>query len=276
MTPDEFTQKHSQKERSLVLDVKHLSVQYASVRGWVYAVNDVSFSLEPGCFLGIAGESGSGKSTLVMAALRMLDDESTEITGNSRVGGKNVFELSAEALRLMRWQDVSFVPQSAMNALNPILRLRDQLRDAYRAHVHPYHVTEADARANQVFRMVNLDPRWLDSYPHELSGGMRQRAVIAMALLLNPSLMVLDEPTTALDVVVQKDILDLIKRLQRQLGFAVVFITHDLSLLLEMADEIIVLYGGSVYGCNGSSTTSSPDPISTICPAYITTIRAPI
>ncbi len=229
-----------------ILSVNNLTVRYPTARGWVNAINNVSFKLDAHKFLGIAGESGSGKSTLVMACLRILDAERSDVTGSSIFLGDNIFDMTEEELRQRRWRDVSFVTQSAMNALNPILRVREQMRDTFRAHVANYSVKQADARAEEVFRMVNLDPVRLDSYPHQLSGGMRQRAVIAMALLLKPELIVMDEPTTALDVVVQKEILSLIKRLQIRLGFSVILITHDLSLLLEMADDIIVLYGGRV------------------------------
>ncbi|MDA8204677.1 MAG: ABC transporter ATP-binding protein [Thermaerobacter sp.] len=226
--------------------VQNFSVRYPSQRGWVQAVRDVNLSVQPGRLVGLAGESGSGKSTLVLAATRVLRPPQVEVDGQSYISGRPILELHEKELRSMRWSTFSFVTQSAMNALNPVMRLRDQMRDAIRAHDRSYHPRAADLRAREVMDMVELPASKLLSYPHQLSGGQRQRAVIALALLLKPELIVMDEPTTALDVVVQREIIDLIRRLQAEQGFAVVLITHDLSLLLEVAHDVVVLYGGKV------------------------------
>jgi peptide/nickel transport system ATP-binding protein len=226
--------------------VEHLTVRYPSERGWVQAIRNVSFHVERGKLVGLAGESGSGKSTLVLAATRVIRPPQVAVDGQSFINGRSILNLRDAELRKMRWSTFSFVTQSAMNALNPVMRLRDQMRDTIRAHDRSYQPSVADARAREVMDMVELPASKLLSYPHQLSGGQRQRAVIALALLLHPDLIVMDEPTTALDVVVQREIIDLIRRLQNDQGFAVVLITHDLSLLLEVAHHVIVLYGGRV------------------------------
>jgi peptide/nickel transport system ATP-binding protein len=226
--------------------VEHLSVSYPTAQGWVQAVRDVSFSVRQGELVGLAGESGSGKSTLVLAATRVLRPPAVTVSGRVSVVGRDVLALSPRELRALRWRHFSFVPQSAMNALNPLLTIREAMRDVVRAHQRPYSVQEADHRAENTFRIVELPVGKLDSYPHQLSGGQRQRAAIALALILDPRLIIMDEPTTALDVVAQRQILALIRDLQRERGFAVLLISHDLSLLLEIAHEVVVLYAGKV------------------------------
>ncbi|WP_258111874.1 ABC transporter ATP-binding protein [Alicyclobacillus sp. SP_1] len=229
-----------------VLSIENVSVSYPTTEGWVQAVRDVSLCVNKGQLVGLAGESGSGKSTLVLAATRVLSPPTVRVEGKVEISGRKVLDISKKELRMMRWKTFSFVTQSAMNALNPVLRIRTQMHDAIRAHVPKYSRAEADARCAEVLRIVELSTSKLDSYPHQLSGGQRQRIVIALALLLEPELIIMDEPTTALDVVAQREIIALIRRLQRELGFAVLLITHDLSLLLEVADEVVVLYGGRV------------------------------
>lgn len=228
------------------LSIDHVSVSYPTPNGWVQAVRDVSLHVKKGQLVGLAGESGSGKSTLVLAATRVLRPPAVEIEGTAHIAGKDLFALPERQLQKARWQTFSFVTQSAMNALNPVMRVRRQMHDAIRAHDPHYSKSRAEKRCEEVLRIVELPPNKLDSYPHQLSGGQRQRVVIALALLLNPELIIMDEPTTALDVVAQREIIALIRRLQRELGFAVLLITHDLSLLLEVADEVVVLYGGRV------------------------------
>lgn len=227
-------------------EVRRFSVRYPSDRGWVQAVRDVSLSVDRGRLVGLAGESGSGKSTLVLAATRVLKPPQVQIEGESMISGRPILTLGRSEVRKLRWSMFSFVTQSAMNALNPVMLLRDQMRDVMRAHDPDYTPDRADRRAAEVFEMVELPVAKLSNYPHELSGGQRQRAVIALALLLKPELVIMDEPTTALDVVLQREIIELVRRLQAELGFAVLLITHDLSLLLEVAHEVVVLYGGKV------------------------------
>jgi peptide/nickel transport system ATP-binding protein len=233
----------SQKDLPL-LDIRRLKVEYLTPRGPVHAVDDVSFSLYPGEVVGLAGESGSGKSTIAHALLRILHPPALITGGQVLFTGRDVLEMSEAELEQFRWHEMSIVFQSAMNALNPVMRIRDQLLDVMQAHGIPAH--EAHQRAVRLFDLVGIEPGRLDAYPHQLSGGMRQRAVIAIALTLAPPLLIMDEPTTALDVVVQKDILRQIVRLKEELGFSILFITHDLSLLVEFSDHIAIMYAGEI------------------------------
>jgi peptide/nickel transport system ATP-binding protein len=227
----------------VVLSAHHLSVEYAGRRP-VRAVRDVSFELRRGEMLGIAGESGCGKSTLAFALARLLRPPARLAGGTLTFGGVDVMSLSPEELRKFRWARVSMVFQSAMNALNPVTTIGSQFGDIFAEHRPDTGSAERDERTRELLAMVGIDPGRARGYPHELSGGMRQRVMIAMALALDPELVIMDEPTTALDVVVQREILDEIERLREQLGFSVVFITHDLSLLLEMSDRLAVMYAG--------------------------------
>jgi peptide/nickel transport system ATP-binding protein len=236
--------KNMSPEISPLLEVNHLSVEYLTLRGPVHAVEDVSFSLKPGEVLGLAGESGSGKSTIAHAMLRILPPPALITGGEVLFGGQDVLEMDSDALDRFRWKSMSIVFQSAMNALNPVMRIREQLLDVMQ--VHGLGAEEANQRAERLFELVGIDPQCLDVYPHQFSGGMRQRAVIAIALALDPPLLIMDEPTTALDVVVQKDILQKIASLREQLGFSILFITHDLSLLVEFSDRIAIMYAGKI------------------------------
>lgn len=227
-----------------LLDIRNLKVEYLTKRGPVHAVDDVSFSLKPGEVFGLAGESGSGKSTIAHAILRILQPPALITGGQVLFEGQNVFDLNMEELEQFRWSRISIVFQSAMNALNPVMRIRDQLLDVMQEH--GLSREDAAKQAVMLFNFVGIEPQRLDSYPHQLSGGMRQRAVIAIALALNPPLLIMDEPTTALDVVVQKDILDQIARLREQFGFSILFITHDLSLLVEFSNRIAIMYAGEI------------------------------
>jgi peptide/nickel transport system ATP-binding protein len=228
-----------------VLQVRDLSVEYAVERGTVLAVDRVSFDLDPGEFIGIVGESGCGKSTLLFAIAQLLVPPA-EITGGSVIfRGQSMVGLTDRELTSVRWQDLSVVMQSAMNALNPVKSIGAQFKDAMRAHGVTSKERIAD-RSAEVLRMVGIDPVHLKSYPHQLSGGMRQRSMIAMALLLTPQLVIMDEPTSALDVVAQRSLMVQIKELQQQLGFAVIFVTHDMSLVSHFSDRLMVMYAGRV------------------------------
>ena len=230
-----------------ILEVRDLSVAYASDNGPVVAVDRVSFDLAPGEFLGIVGESGCGKSTLVYAIARLLGAPlAGEITGGQVLfQGRDMVTLSDKQLRHIRWRDYSVVMQSAMNALNPVLTVAAQMRDACEAHSN-MSKREIEARSSEVLRLVSIDPVHLHSYPHQLSGGMRQRAMIAMALLFTPDLILMDEPTSALDVVGQRSLMVQIKELQERLGFAVVFVTHDMSLVSHFSDRLLVMYAAQI------------------------------
>ena len=231
-----------------VLRAAHVSVEYAGPRP-TRAVRDVSFELHRGQMLGIAGESGCGKSTLAYALARLLRPPAELTAGSIQFTGADgektdLMALDGEALREFRWSKISMVFQSAMNALNPVSSIGRQFSDIFAAHRPGMDSAARDRRARELLEMVGIDAERVRGFPHELSGGMRQRVVIAMALALDPELVIMDEPTTALDVVVQREILDEIERLREELGFSVIFITHDLSLLLEMSDWLAVMYAG--------------------------------
>jgi peptide/nickel transport system ATP-binding protein len=229
-----------------LVEIDGLVVEYAvdSDRR-VRAVDGVSLAVRPGEILGLAGESGCGKTSLGNALLRILRPPAEIVSGSVRYDGVDVVTMKPRALRRFRWRHVSMVFQSAMNALNPVARVGPQFVDMIRAHER-VDKSEALARAGDLLELVGIDRRRVRAYPHELSGGMRQRVVIAMALALEPGLIVMDEPTTALDVVVQREILQEIQELQRTLGFAVLFITHDLSLLVELAHRVAIMYAGEI------------------------------
>ncbi len=228
-----------------ILKVSDLSVAYRTRRGDVIAVDDVSFELAGGEFLAIVGESGCGKSTLLFAIAQLLMPPA-EITGGSvAFKGADLTALDERQLAPIRWKELSVVMQSAMNALNPVKSIGAQFADAMRAH-GVGSKQQIGERSAEVLRMVGIDPEHLRSYPHQLSGGMRQRAMIAMALLFTPDLVIMDEPTSALDVVAQRSLMIQIKQLQQELGFAVIFVTHDMSLVSHFSDRLMVMYAGQV------------------------------
>jgi peptide/nickel transport system ATP-binding protein len=268
-----------------LLEVTNLNVDYLASSGTVHAVTDVSFTLRRGEILGLAGESGSGKSTLAYAITCLLrppamisggeiiyyprptqdgkDNLHVTITRLSKNGKSkhakdgdvrsfeetqsiNLLQLTPAQLRDLRWDDLAIVFQSAMNALNPVMTVGAQIMDVLRTHRPHMGADSRKKRAIELFQLVGIAPDRLRSYPHELSGGMRQRAIIAIALALSPEILIMDEPTTALDVVVQREILTEIIRLREKLGFSVIFITHDLSLLLELADHVAIMYAGRI------------------------------
>ncbi len=228
-----------------ILDVRDLSVEYVTDSGSVLAVDNVSFSLGRGEFVAVVGESGCGKSTMLYAIAQLLSPPAEITAGSVMFKGRNLVGLTDDTLTAIRWRDLSVVMQSAMNALNPVKSIGAQFKDAMRAH----SVTsrqEIATRSAEVLKMVGIDPVHLQSYPHQLSGGMRQRAMIAMALLFTPELVIMDEPTSALDVVAQRSLMVQISELQDQFGFAVVFVTHDMSLVSHFSDRLLVMYAGQV------------------------------
>ncbi len=228
-----------------VLEVSGLSVDYLLDRGDVRAVDEVSFTLDRGEFLGIVGESGCGKSTLLFAVAQLLAPPAAVAAGSVTFKGTNLVGLTDRQLSAVRWRDMSVVMQSAMNALNPVKSIGAQFADAMRAH-GAFAKNEIAARSAEVLRMVGIDPVHLASYPHQLSGGMRQRSMIAMAMLFTPDLVIMDEPTSALDVVAQRSLMAQIKELQLSYGFAVIFVTHDMSLISHFSDRLMVMYAGQV------------------------------
>jgi len=228
-----------------LLELRQLVVDYGVGGRRARAVDGVDLTIQQGEVLGLAGESGCGKTTIANAVLQLLRPPARIVGGSILFEGEDILRKSEKELRQYRWRNVSMVLQSAMNALNPVMRVGDQFVDAMRAH-EKIDRRRAMARAGELLELVGIDGRRASSYPHQLSGGMRQRVVIAMALALEPELVILDEPTTALDVVVQREILQQVEALKRDFGFAVLFITHDLSLLLEFADRIAIMYAGEV------------------------------
>jgi peptide/nickel transport system ATP-binding protein len=233
----------------VLLEARKLCVDYGAGPGAVHAVVDADLILRRGEVLGLAGESGSGKSTLAFAITRLLRAPGLITGGDVRyhaADGSAVDMLAAgeQQLRVLRWSHISLVMQSAMNALNPVLSIRAQLTDALKAHRPGMSAADRRGRAAELLTMVGINSDRLGSFPHQLSGGMRQRVMIAMALALEPQIVIMDEPTTALDVVTQREILEELTELRNQLGFAILFITHDLSLLIEIADSIAVMYAG--------------------------------
>jgi len=228
-----------------LLELRQLAVEYAVGDRPVRAVDGVDLEIRAGEIVGLAGESGCGKTTVANAVLQILRPPARVVGGSVLFRGEDLVGKSAEDLRRFRWRNVSMVFQSAMNALNPVMRVGDQFADMMRAHER-ISKRRALAAAADLLELVGIDRRRLRAYPHELSGGMRQRVIIAMALALEPELVILDEPTTALDVVVQREILQQVQDLQRKLRFAVLFITHDVSLLLEVAHRIAIMYAGEL------------------------------
>jgi peptide/nickel transport system ATP-binding protein len=236
-----------------LLEIQDLVVDYLTPTRDVRAVDHVSFAIEPGEIVGLAGESGCGKSTTAHAILRILRPPAQITSGRILFKGRDLVQMDDKQLREYRWKHISLIFQSAMNSLNPVLNIGDQFVDMIRAHVES-NKSDARKRAEHLLQLVGIDRSRIRSFPHELSGGMRQRVVIAMALALQPDIIVMDEPTTALDVVVQREILQQIEELQQEFRFAVLFITHDLSLLVEFSDRIGVMYAGEIVELAPAST----------------------
>jgi peptide/nickel transport system ATP-binding protein len=240
-----------------ILSVRDLVVDYKLDVGAVHAVRGVSFDLYPNDSLALVGESGCGKTTLALALLRLLPKLGSVPSGTVHYRRRDgsvidLLALDREQLRRFRWREAAIVFQGAMNSLNPLLRIRDQVQDTIRAHDRRMSIEEIRRRSDEVLRKVRLDPqRVLGAYPHELSGGMKQRVLIAMSLLLDPQILVLDEPTTALDILTQRAIVDLLHDLREQLGFATIFVSHDLPLAAELADRVATMYAGRIIEMGG-------------------------
>lgn len=233
-----------QRGRSL-LEIRDLCVDYLTSAGTKRAVDTVSFDIDQGEVLGLAGESGSGKSTIAQAILRILRPPGVVASGQVLWNGSDVLGMDAETLRSFRWEQIAMVFQSAMSSLNPVMTIGDQIADTLRAHgVRDRGLIST--RISELLELVGIEQARASAYPHQLSGGMRQRAVIAISLALNPRLLIMDEPTTALDVVVQRSIMEEIRELKDRLDFSILFITHDLSLLGEFSDRIAIMYAGAI------------------------------
>jgi peptide/nickel transport system ATP-binding protein len=244
--------------RSPLLKIRNLCVDYVTDSGNARAVNNVDLEIHPGETVGLAGESGCGKSTLAFAIANLHSAPALITGGEVLFEGTDVLKMSEEELRSFRWAEVSMVFQSAMNALNPVITIGEQLIDVVLAH-EDVSRAEAKARAIKNLELVDIHASRMESYPHQLSGGMRQRVVIAIALILRPKLIIMDEPTTALDVVVEREIMDQLHELKEEFGFAILLISHDLGLMGEITDRIGVMYGGKMIEL-GASTDLMTSP----------------
>jgi peptide/nickel transport system ATP-binding protein/oligopeptide transport system ATP-binding protein len=231
-----------------VLEVRGLKTVFRTRGGEIHAVNDVSFHLERGELLGVVGESGSGKSVTMMSLIRLLPSPPADIrAGEVRLNGQDLLKMDAEALRQVRGAKVGFVFQDPMTSLNPVFTIGSQIMEPLRAHMDMTKA-QAEARAVELLELVGIPDarKRLKSYPHQFSGGMRQRVMIAIALACDPDVLIADEPTTALDVTIQAQILELVKDLRQKLGMAIIWITHDLGVIAGIADRVMVMYGGQV------------------------------
>ncbi|HEY47882.1 MAG TPA: ABC transporter ATP-binding protein [Anaerolineae bacterium] len=227
-----------------ILSVRNLTMHYYTRKGDVSAVDDVSFDLARGQSLGLVGESGCGKTSVAFSLLRLLPENAQLLAGNVYLDGCDVLALDEKEVRKIRWRGISMVFQAAMNALDPVYRVGDQIIEALQTHFRGLSEAEARDRVIELFPMVGLDPSLMERYPHEFSGGMRQRAVIAMALSCDPRVIIADEPTTALDVIVQDRILNELRAIQRKMGMSMIYITHDIAVIAEVSDRIGVMYAG--------------------------------
>ena len=229
-----------------ILDVKNLRTYYFTQRGPVKAVDDISFQVKKGEALGLAGESGCGKTTVALSILRILPSGGKIEGGEIRFQGTDLVGLDGSKMRKMRWTGVSIVFQGAMNALNPLFRVRDQIAEAIMTHERRVRKKKAYERANAILELVGIQATRGKDYPHEFSGGMRQRALIAMALACNPALLIADEPGTALDVIVQAQVMKLMDELKTKLNLSMIMITHDLSIIAELCEKTAIMYAGKI------------------------------
>ncbi len=265
-------------EKEILLQVENLSVHYATRAGGVSAVDDVSFDLARGEVLGIAGESGCGKTTLALSLLRLLPENGRVLRGRVILAGTDLLPLSEAALRPFRWRRMAIVFQNAMNSLHPVYRVGDQVGEVLREREPGLSRREARLRAAEVFAAVGVERAMLDGYPHEFSGGMRQRAAIAVALAGNPELLVADEPTTGLDVIVQAAILREIRALQERLGMGMICISHDLAMLAGVSRRIAVMYAGRLaeLGTSAELFDRSLHPYTRALQASFPSLRGPL
>jgi peptide/nickel transport system ATP-binding protein len=227
-----------------ILRVENLTMHYTTRKGNVSAVDGVSFTLGEGEALGLVGESGCGKTSIAICLLKLLPDNARITDGHVWVGETDLVQLSNEEMRAYRWKHISMIFQAAMNSLNPVHRVGDQIVEAMQEHLDIMTEGQARERVAELFDLVGIDPAMVDRYPHEFSGGMRQRAVIAMALSCNPNLIIADEPTTALDVIVQDRVLRKLEEIQCKLSMAMIYISHDIAVIAEVCGRIGVMYAG--------------------------------
>src|SRR2546427_975471 len=233
-----------------ILQLDNLTTNYHTARGWVRAAENVNLELEKGKALGLVGESGCGKTTIALSILKILPAGGRIRGGKILFDGQDLVPLSDKEMRKIRWKGISIVFQGSMNALNPVFKVGDQIVEAIRLHEPNVSKQDAYRRAEGLFEMVGVEPSRIRNYPHEFSGGMRQRALIAMALASNPKVLVADEPGTALDVIVQAQVLQLMRALKEKLGLAMLMISHDLSIIAEVCERVAIMYAGRIveYG----------------------------
>ena len=229
-----------------ILEVKDLNMSYKTIDGNVDAVKDVSFTVKQGESFGLVGESGCGKTSVAMSLLQLQADNGKITSGEIIFDGQNIVNLSEAELREVRWSGISIVFQGAMNSWNPVVKIGEQIREAMREHYPNKTKEENTKKILELFEIVGLEDSIIDRYPHELSGGMKQRAVIALALSCDPKLIIADEPTTALDVVIQDQILNEIRKVQDVLGLSLIYISHDIAVIAEMTDNMAVMYAGRI------------------------------
>ena len=229
-----------------VLVVENLNMHYETLDGPVAAVKDISFSLKEGESFGLVGESGCGKTSVAMSLLQLQADNAKITSGSIKLDGTELVGMTEKELRTVRWDGISIVFQGAMNAWNPVAKIGEQIREAIREHRPDNTKEENTKKIQELFNIVGLDNSIMDRYPHELSGGMKQRAVIALALSCDPKVVIADEPTTALDVVIQDQILKELKKVQELLGLSLIYISHDIAVIAEMTDNMAVMYAGSI------------------------------
>jgi oligopeptide/dipeptide ABC transporter ATP-binding protein len=232
--------------KGVVLDVKNLRIHYETPKGDVIAVNGISFNVYKGEIVGLVGESGCGKTTAAMGILQLVQSPGRILSGEILVNGQNLIGLTESQLRERRWRDIALIPQGAMNSLNPVMRVREQVSDAITAHEGRQPADKLKARVLELFSLVGLPPRVYNLYPHELSGGMKQRVCIAMAIALNPPIIIADEPTSALDVVVQRVIAQTLLDVKERLDVSMVLIGHDMGLQAQLVNRIVVMYAGNI------------------------------
>lgn len=236
-----------------LLEVEGLRTYFDTMYGMVRAVDDVSFSVEKGEAFGLAGESGSGKTTAALSIMRLIKPPGRILNGRVLFEGENLLEKTPSEMDEIRWKRISMIFQGAMNALNPVYKIGDQIVEAI-VHHERTPKEEALTHTRELLRMVGIDESRVDNYPHEFSGGMKQRAMIAMALALNPDLVIADEPTTALDVIIQRQIIDLINGLRRNLNLSLILITHDLSVIMELCEKVGIFYAGKLVEVTDTRT----------------------
>lgn len=237
-------------DKEIILEINDLKLYYKTTQGFVRAVDGVSLNLMEGETLGLVGESGCGKTTLMKAVLKLSPPNCQQTGGAILFKGRDLGKATEKEMQSIRWQEISLISQSAMNALDPVYRVGEQIVEAILTHDKNSSKSQAWTRAEELFELAGISPKRLRDYPHQFSGGMKQRAVIAMALALNPSIIIADEPTTALDVVVQAQILERINALQRDYGGSLIMVTHDISVIAQTCKKIAVMYGGKIieYG----------------------------